>query len=462
MSMTQQQVRRLYAYIATNANTNVQDRNLAEANRQFQRLKRTATSLFNCAERLLAKPKLNSRASRYLAEHYPQEAVQDIYQISARLRESFARLALADGRPEVITFDPRTVFTGLIALNEQFDPAYEPRTRQITITTDAITLIDDNGLAHALGRFNVVLSVQAHTITYAIDALEPHYAARFGQACPHPHVQDRHLCAGQSAINVENLANAFDILNLVDMIFATLHSYQSDSAYATLEMWNSIGKCLICGSWANTSYCETCEAVTCREHLMECPGCHEHYCGHCAKHCHHCGKSICPQCSYHATDCPACHRRVCNDCLIRCNHVDTSGKRCTTKTCRRCQTQCDCGKHYCSAHAMRCTRCATRSGLTTLLCPHCAKKCNTCGQALCSSHAFTCYDCGHSFCQDHLSTNGMHCPACLTKRQNTAADHLAAVAEQKRIDRNARARGRRAAKKLATLMATDIAASPIY
>ena len=232
-----------------------------------------------------------------------------------RLQEQLRHLvrALADDtQPDFPS--QRFLYEELVATRDEYsDFEFDLRKNTLSVTTDDIQL---EGIE--LGRFRIQLDIpglsqRAHC--YCVIALSPNRAASRDDAT-HPHVLDDQLCEGDGALPLQMAlrdGRLGDFFVIVDRI---LQTYNSSSAYVSLNAWENDANCECCGDRVPDYaryYCDACEHDTCEE---------------CATSCFHCGSSACDSC---IERCPDCDKRSCAACLAPC-------RVCQQRCCPDCQT----------------------------------------------------------------------------------------------------------------------------
>ena len=221
----------------------------------------------------------------------------------------------------------RFLYEELVATRDEFtDFEFDLRKNTLSVTTDDIQL---EGIE--LGRFRIQLDIpdlSRGSHCYSVIALSPNRAASRDDAT-HPHVVDHELCEGEGALPLRMAlrdGRLGDFFVIVDRI---LQTYNSSSAYVSLNAWEDDANCECCGDRVPEYvryYCDVCEHDTCEE---------------CATSCSHCGSSACDSC---IERCPDCDKRSCAACLTSC-------RVCQQRCCPDCQTDslcedCDASETY--------------------------------------------------------------------------------------------------------------------
>ena len=206
----------------------------------------------------------------------------------------------------------RFLYEELLDTREEF-PGFEIDLRKntVSVTTGEIHL---EGIE--LGRFQIQLDILAlarDTHCYRVLALTPNRAASRDDAT-HPHVLDDQLCEGEGTIPLQLALQAGRLSDFFLIVDRTLHTYNSESAYVSLNNWEDHTTCDCCGdrvSECDRYFCEDCEHASCDECSTSCSHCDGSACDACIQRCPHCDKRSCAAC---LTPCQACQRRCCPDC----------------------------------------------------------------------------------------------------------------------------------------------------
>ena len=206
----------------------------------------------------------------------------------------------------------RFLYEELVATREEFsDFEIDLRKNTVSVTTDEILL---EGIE--LGRFRIQLDLPDLSYgsnCYSVTALSPNRASSRDDVT-HPHVMDEQLCEGNGAIPLQMALRTGRISDFFLIVDRTLHTYNADSAYASLSNWEDQSTCDCCGDSVSEDgcyYCDACEHNTCPECTTSCSQCAGSACDSCIEHCPDCAKRLCADC---LTPCRACHRRCCPDC----------------------------------------------------------------------------------------------------------------------------------------------------
>jgi len=210
---------------------------------------------------------------------------------------------------------PREVCEELLALADSFSNVEFDRSKQwITVTTEPIELDDVE-----LGAFRIRLDLRrlGTSQPYRVLAVDPHPAASCASTL-HPHVQEEVLCEGEGREALQRALADGRLYDFFAIVRQILRTYNSSSAYVTLEDWHGT----VCGDCGDTvSDAESCS------------GCNEPSCGDCVSCCKRCHVSLCGEC---VVPCEGCNAKHCEKCLQRC-------QRCEEPFCKPCLTenQCD-------------------------------------------------------------------------------------------------------------------------
>ena len=285
---------------------------------------------------------LNRGRERWLKARGRLPAVAEL------LRTAFAASARAVGREfegAKSAFAPAAsaaagtgdLFADLRQLEAEFE-AVEVRWKEkvLVATTEAITL---RGVE--LGPFAIELHWEARGepgSRFEIVALEPNPAAGGKGDIPHPHVRDRHLCAGDAVAPIRRALDDGRIADAFVLVRSVLRTYNPASPYTSLAEWGG-SPCRECGrtvSADDRSCCEGCDADFCESCSSGCGRCDSTRCPGCLDSCALCdtdccsrcldsdpnGRALCPECW---VGCSGCHRRFPKDRLVRrlCPHCST-------------------------------------------------------------------------------------------------------------------------------------------
>jgi hypothetical protein len=167
-------------------------------------------------------------------------------------------------------------------------------------TVTAPIILRGVGLGPFEIRFVWQRLIQASDVScFSITALEPNPAAS-NEAVTHPHVKERHLCAGQATALIESALSQGRLADAFGLIRGVLSCYNRLSAHVPLEEWSAAASCYDCGQSASAGPLDACEA------------CQNDFCGDCFDLCSVCSGAVCKGC---ATHCGVCGLACCHDCL---------------------------------------------------------------------------------------------------------------------------------------------------
>lgn len=224
--------------------------------------------------------------------------------------QSLTRALTNENHPELPS--QRFLYEELVAVREEFeDFEFDLRKNTLSITTDDIQL---EGIE--LGRFRIQLDVPelsrgAHC--YRVIALSPNRAASRDDAT-HPHVVDHELCEGDGALPLQMALRSGRLCDFFVIVDRILQTYNSSSAYVSLNSWEDDATCECCGDRVpeySRYYCDACEHDTCEECATSCSHCGSSACDSCIERCPDCDKRSCAAC---LTSCRVCQQRCCPDC----------------------------------------------------------------------------------------------------------------------------------------------------
>jgi uncharacterized Zn finger protein (UPF0148 family) len=189
----------------------------------------------------------------------------------------------------------RDILAEIDSLGDEFDEVeILHKERRIDVTTDEITLA-----GVALGPFTIKLNFAAlaqrrDVLAFAIHAQQANPAAS-KNGCTHPHVMDKHLCAGDATVPIAcalsegRIGDAFQLVNRV------LHTYNPGSAYVSLDDWDG-QTCSDCGTTTSSLYhCGHCESDFCDDCIRVCDRCRDSICIGCSV-VNDDGNRLCPHC----------------------------------------------------------------------------------------------------------------------------------------------------------------------
>jgi len=218
---------------------------------------------------------------------------------------------------------PIDIFRDLTAVSVEFNHfKFEPVGMLLSIVTEPVELEGT-----WLGCFRISLDVstlsRSERAHYDVVALDP-YPASSDEEVVHPHVQSQRLCEGdaQSAIRLALCqGRLFDFFQLVDNV---LRTYNSESAYVTLDDWGDL-TCCDCGHLTISDDC--CECSACEDRVCDgcwccCTDCDQRHCSACNVDCSGCLDDVCKSC---VNSCTECSENFCSSCLPenqRCNSCE--------------------------------------------------------------------------------------------------------------------------------------------
>jgi hypothetical protein len=216
----------------------------------------------------------------------------------------------------------RFLYEELLATREEFaDFKIDLRNNVVFVTTEEIEL---EGVE--FGRFRIQLDFRdlAQGLNcYQVIALSPNRAACRDDVT-HPHVTDDVLCEGEGTVPLQLALSTGRLSDFFLIIDRILRTYNSASAYVSLDDWDDRATCGCCGDRVSEYaryYCDACEHDTCEE---------------CSTSCSHCDNSACDSC---IERCPDCDRQACASCLTPC-------RNCAQLCCPHCQTDSLCEECY--------------------------------------------------------------------------------------------------------------------
>ena len=231
---------------------------------------------------------------------------EDLHQKSCELRKSAQNLSAADA-----SASPVDIYREITALHGEF-PSVEVhlREKRIVVQTESIELSEMR-----LGVFQIKLRWDRvrETTPYSITAMDSLFEAADGST--HPHVQNEKLCEGEGATIIRRALSEgrlFDFFTVVDRILKT---YNPDSAYTSLEDWDTGITCHDCGDRTasdDVCSCARCEVDLCEQCTISCNDCSDRFCSDCIESCDDCDCEVCSSCR---ELCTACDSHFCSSCL---------------------------------------------------------------------------------------------------------------------------------------------------
>jgi len=212
---------------------------------------------------------------------------------------------------------PRDLYRDLLALQNEFDEVdICPRQRKVSAVTETIILEEID-----LGRFAIELNWEelGQYQAYSVVALDPNPAASSSDTT-HPHVQNGSLCEGEGRVPIRQALRHGRLLDFFIMVRQILRTYNSSSAYVSLDEWQGID-CHDCGRLVvgdERDTCEACEVDLCGDCSTGCRSCDRRCCSECIDSCSDCEEYFCSQC---LSRCAECRQQFCEECLTdeKCN-----------------------------------------------------------------------------------------------------------------------------------------------
>lgn len=220
------------------------------------------------------------------------------------------------------------LFRDLLSIKDEFaNVTFDAKAKLLTVTTSDITLED-----FRFGAFQIVLHLaslsttlsQAHYEVVALDA----NPSSLNDSVTHPHIQDGRLCEGDAQPAIKIALQQGRILDFFQIVEQTIGTYNSSSAYVTLDEWDGVS-CGACGhsTSPNEAYvCGCCETTVCSSCFYRCTDCEDAFCGNCDLTCDGCLESVCKSC---AEECSDCDEQFCSDCRTekeRCTNCEKKAK----------------------------------------------------------------------------------------------------------------------------------------
>src|SRR6185437_7566953 len=191
----------------------------------------------------------------------------------------------------------KDIFEEIRHLDDDFDVVeIDKKAKEIAVTTDEVTLEEVR-----LGAFRIRMPFnqlvrRRDASAFLIVAEDPNAAAG-DSSCIHPHVRDESLCAGDATLPISNALAQGRIGDAFQLVSRVLHTYNSGSAYVSLDDWNG-------------QSCSDCGHTTSSDRLYFCESCQGDFCDDCMRSCERCEQSVCLGCSEENDNgdrlCPKC------------------------------------------------------------------------------------------------------------------------------------------------------------
>lgn len=203
----------------------------------------------------------------------------------------------------------RDLYDDLIALHDEYEAVRIDRKAEVlAIRTDPIVL---EGID--LGPFEIRMrwSTLPYPPCYSIDALQPRRSA--GEGYTHPHVLSERLCEGDGRLSIQHALADGRLSDFFGIVARVLETYNSGSAYCSLEDWEG-RECSGCGdsiSHDESCSCSRCETVLCSDCWERCNCCDELFCSGCVTPCNSCEDVFCRGC---LNTCSGCEGEICAKC----------------------------------------------------------------------------------------------------------------------------------------------------
>ena len=254
----------------------------------------------------------------HLAAHQQQDQLRALLRsLAESLRDAQEKMLLP---PQPIPC-LKDLLAELQSVEREFDDVVYQKSF-LAVQTEAIVL---KGID--LGRFSIRffwsrLKQKASLDCFEVVALEAN-SARGNEDITHPHVRSRSLCAGdatlplQKALEDGRLTDAFHLIQIV------LQNYNADSAYASLDDWESVS-------------CWNCGYTTNEDDRSFCEGCDQDVCSDCTSTCKHCDRYRCTSCQVR---CDVCNEPCCSGCQETSDHSELSCCKDCLRTCTACDAE---------------------------------------------------------------------------------------------------------------------------
>jgi hypothetical protein len=202
------------------------------------------------------------------------------------------------------------------------------RDRILRAVTEPITL---DGVD--LGPFAIEFKWDATALSRAFEvvALEPNPASG-REDTVHPHVEGKHLCAGEAAEPIRTALEQGRLADAFLLVQSVLGNYNPQSAYVPLAEWSGF-RCTHCGVRGRShaaGTCDACDSELCSDCSESCAHCSDCRCPGCLESCDRCADRCCSRCLSRIADqtvCPEC-RTICPTCSTRIVRDDSDDDRC--------------------------------------------------------------------------------------------------------------------------------------
>ena len=194
---------------------------------------------------------------------------------------------------------PADLHAELNHLHEEFDDVrIDGKKKTVAIQTKSIVL---EGIA--LGPFLLRLhwprlAERADVDCFEVTAIDPHPAEN-DRSVSHPHVRNRHLCAGDATVPLEKALEQGRLVDAFCLVRSVVETYNSGSAYVALDDWGGLS-------------CWNCGYVVSDDDRYFCDCCEHDLCSDCSSSCQQCDRTLCSSCQ---TRCDVCEAPCCSRCL---------------------------------------------------------------------------------------------------------------------------------------------------
>lgn len=215
----------------------------------------------------------------------------------------YRRLALVQQLPTA-TATVRDIYADLCRLVEEY-PTAVVSPKGISITFAPLVLVMPDEDEYNLGT----LRVDSDPATWAVNIVPVAVPKKVRGGYFHPHVSPSGaLCAGAAHMLMRRALLGGQFGSFVDCIVAVLTTYNPDSVYVPLELWQ--------GDWDTCTHCGTTTDGRCGH-------CSEILCEGCAVVCSRCLAEVCAVACALRGGCACCRSPVCADCVVFCAGCDT-------------------------------------------------------------------------------------------------------------------------------------------
>jgi hypothetical protein len=217
---------------------------------------------------------------RWQLDHSLQSLIEDL---------QAGRQQLQAHQRDVPLSDVRALYDELLSLCDEFTHvAGELSEKFLSVQTECLVL---DGVDLGPFEIRLLISELDRSPPYRVIALEPNPCADDSDTT-HPHVRHHSLCEGDGHAAIRQALAAGRLLDFFVLVRQVLRSYNSSSAYRSLEDWDGT-PCADCGAIVSDDEqhpCERCDGCLCEGCVATCAGCGVSLCAMCRRSCADCGQ----------------------------------------------------------------------------------------------------------------------------------------------------------------------------